>query len=35
MDATLVTGTGGAQTITNAGGLSPDFIWSKGSSQYQ
>jgi len=28
-DATLYTGTGSAQTITNAGGFQPDFVWIK------
>ena len=29
MDATLYTGNGGTQTITNAGGFRPDFVWLK------
>jgi hypothetical protein len=29
MDATLYTGNGGTQTITNAGGFSPDLVWIK------
>jgi hypothetical protein len=35
MDATLFTGNGSTQTITNAGGFSPDFVWIKtrGSAQ--
>lgn len=28
-DATLWTGTGSTQSITNAGGFQPDFVWSK------
>jgi hypothetical protein len=28
-DATLYTGTGANQTITNAGGFQPDFVWAK------
>jgi hypothetical protein len=28
-DATLYTGTGATQTITNAGGFQPDFVWIK------
>jgi len=31
-DATLYTGNGGTQTITNAGGFQPDFIWEKARS---
>ena len=31
-DATLYTGTGSAQTITNAGGFQPDFVWIKDRS---
>jgi len=31
-DATLWTGNGTSQTITNAGGFSPDFVWIKGRS---
>jgi hypothetical protein len=31
-DATLYTGTGATQTITNAGGFQPDFVWVKGRS---
>jgi hypothetical protein len=29
MDATTYTGNGGTQTITNAGGFKPDFVWMK------
>jgi hypothetical protein len=29
MDATLYTGTGSSQTIVNAGGFRPDFVWIK------
>jgi hypothetical protein len=29
MDATLFTSTGTTQTVTNAGGFKPDFIWTK------
>jgi len=29
MDATLYTGTGSSQTIVNAGGFRPDFVWMK------
>jgi hypothetical protein len=29
MDATLFTGTGATQSITNAGGFKPDLVWSK------
>lgn len=32
MDATLYTGNGGSQTITNAGGFSPDLVWTKARS---
>lgn len=32
MDATLYTGNGGTQTITNAGSFSPDLVWLKGRS---
>ena len=32
MDATLYTGNGGTQTITNAAGFAPDLIWLKGRS---
>lgn len=32
MDATLYTGNGSTQTITNAGGFSPDLVWLKGRS---
>jgi hypothetical protein len=32
MDATLYTGNGSAQTITNAGSFKPDFLWIKGRS---
>lgn len=28
-DATLYTGNGGTQSITNAGGFQPDFVWAK------
>jgi hypothetical protein len=31
-DATLYTGNGGTQIITNAGGFQPDFIWEKARS---
>jgi hypothetical protein len=31
-DATLYTGTGAAQTITNSGGFQPDFVWGKARS---
>jgi hypothetical protein len=31
-DATLYTGTGSSQTITNSGSMQPDFFWSKGRS---
>ena len=31
-DATTYTGNGSTQTITNAGGFSPDFVWIKGRS---
>ena len=31
-DATLYTGTGSLQTITNSGSMQPDFFWSKGRS---
>jgi hypothetical protein len=33
MDATLYTGTGSAQTITNAGSFKPDFVWQKARSE--
>ena len=32
MDATLYTGNGTSQTITNAGLFQPDFVWAKGRS---
>ena len=32
MDATLYTGTGATQSITNAAGFQPDFVWVKGRS---
>jgi hypothetical protein len=32
MDATTYTGTGAAQTITNAGGFAPDLVWAKNRS---
>jgi len=32
MDATLWTGTGATQTITNAGGFKPDLVWGKNRS---
>jgi SPRY domain len=32
MDATLYTGTGSAQSITNAGAFKPDFVWLKSRS---
>ena len=32
MDATLYTGNGGTQTITNAGGFRPDLVWQKSRS---
>jgi hypothetical protein len=32
MDATLYTGNGSTQTITNAGSFKPDFLWIKGRS---
>jgi hypothetical protein len=32
MDATLYTGNGSTQTITNAAGFRPDFVWVKGRS---
>ena len=31
-DATLYTGTGSTQSITNAGGFQPDFVWVKSRS---
>ena len=33
MDATLYTGTGSAQTIINAAGFKPDFIWQKARNE--
>jgi hypothetical protein len=33
MDATLYTGNGSAQTITNAGGFKPDLVWQKPRSE--
>ena len=33
MDATLYNGTGGSQSIVNAGGFKPDFVWTKARSQ--
>jgi hypothetical protein len=33
MDATLYTGTGSAQTITNAGSFKPDFVWQKARAE--
>ena len=35
MDATLFTATSGANTITNAGGFKPDFVWTKSRSNAQ
>jgi hypothetical protein len=35
MDATLFTATSGANTITNAGGFKPDFVWTKSRSNVQ
>jgi hypothetical protein len=32
MDATLYTGTGATQSITNAGAFKPDFVWTKARS---
>jgi hypothetical protein len=32
MDSTLYTGNGSTQTITNAGGFKPDFVWAKNRS---
>jgi hypothetical protein len=32
MDATLYTGTGATQSITNAAGFKPDLVWAKGRS---
>ena len=32
MDATLYTGNGSSQTITNSGVFQPDFVWAKGRS---
>jgi hypothetical protein len=32
MDATIYTGTGATQTITNSGSMQPDFVWAKSRS---